>query len=424
MLDECGIEVSTPFDAERLDAGVDLVVVGNAISRGNPELEKALDCGLPICSMPELIERLLVPGRRVSVVAGTHGKTTTASMLVHLHLRAGGDPSFVIGGRPGEMDSGARLGGGRDLVLEGDEYDSAFFDKGPKFLHYWPNIAVLGAVEFDHADIYADLAAVERTFGLFVRMIPRGGTLIVDGTCPVATRLAEKARSEVLRIGLDPRFDFGLSDRRDGPDGQRFVVTRSGGPIGEASLVIPGAHNAKNALAAIAAAEAAGLDSAAAAASLASFLPPDRRLQKIASRDGFEVYDDFAHHVSAIRATLQTMRDVVPAGGRLIACFEPRSNTMVRRIVQRDLEHALALADVVLLAPVDRPERFGPDERLDVPGLVDSLRARGLEAEGPLEPGEIAQRVQALARSGDRVVLMSNGAFGGLASLLAGAENR
>ncbi|UCF66634.1 MAG: hypothetical protein JSV80_12690 [Acidobacteriota bacterium] len=413
-----GIAVATPFDGSHLDPAPELVVVGNAISRGNPELELALDRGMPLCSMAELIERLLVPGRRVSVVAGTHGKTTTASMLAALHDAAGREPSFVIGGLPGNFASGARLAGGDDLIVEGDEYDTAFFDKGPKFLHYWPRIAVLGGVEFDHADIYRDLAAVERAFALFVRLVPASGTLVVDGEDEIARRLSENAPARVVRVGLEEKLDLSVRERRDDAGGQRFVVLDRGRPVAEAQLALPGPHNAKNALAALAAARAAGLALETAVPLLSRFRPPRRRLELVTARDGVIVYDDFAHHPTAIAHTLATLRAQVPTGGRLIACVEPRSNTMVRSLIASRLERALAGADRVFIGPVDRPERFSVEQRLDVAALAARLRERGTDAHGPCEPAEILARLLAERLAGDRIVLMSNGGFGGLAASL------
>ncbi|MDH3283273.1 MAG: Mur ligase family protein [Acidobacteriota bacterium] len=421
LLAAAGIEVRTPFDASHVERDAEIVVVGNAVSRGNPELEAVLDASLPLCSLSELIERLLVPGRRVSVVAGTHGKTTTAGLLAHLHHAASRDPSFVVGGLLDNFGCGARLGDGPDLVLEGDEYDTAFFDKGPKFLHYWPRIAVLGAIEFDHADIYDDLAAVERAFALLVRMVPEAGALIFDGACPVATRLARAARCVTTSFGIGGGFDVAATDVEGDADGQRFVVARDGGPAAEVRLSLPGRHNAKNAVAALAAAEAAGLPLDRAAGNVGGYIPPRRRLQRIGEKGGAVVFDDFAHHPTAVERTLEALRATVPEGGRLIACLEPRSNTMVRRVVQEPLARALALADVVFVGPVDRPERFADEERLDVASLVRTLRGREIVAEGPLPATTIERRILGLLRPGDRVVLMSNGSFGGLAGRLADA---
>lgn len=414
MLATAGIKVLTPFDSANLTTAGELVVVGNAISRGNEELEAALNQGLALASMAEVIERLLVPGKRVSVIAGTHGKTTTASLLAWLHVGLGRDPSFLVGGLPGNFPSGAQAGTGPDLILEGDEYDTAFFDKGPKFLHYWPSIAVIGAVEFDHADIYPDIAAVERAFALLVRLIPGEGTLIIHGDDPRARLLAEQARGRVLTFGLGTEFDLGAVERVDRPTGQSFTLLRRTGTALEVNLPLPGAHNAKNALAALLAAECAGLPFSQTVPLLSGFRPPKRRLEITGSGGGVTVYDDFAHHPSAIESTLATLRGLVPEGGRLLACIEPRSNTMVRRFFQETLERVLAHADGVFLGKVDRPDRFAPAERLDVEGLVARLNRRGIMAEGPLAASVIFERVQATARPGDLIAVMSNGAFEGL----------
>ncbi len=420
MLADAGIEVRSPWDPANLDPAPELVVVGNALSRGNVELERVLDEGWPLSSMPEFVERLLLPGRDVIAVAGTHGKTTTASLVAALLDLAGRDPSFVIGGRPGNFGVGARLGSGPHLVLEADEYDSAFFDKGPKFLHYWPRVAVLGPVEFDHADIYRDLADVERAFSLFLRLVPPSGTLVVHGDDPGARRIAASARCRVVFAGEGEGNDVRVVAREDDGTGQSFTVLVDGKEVGRARLPLPGAHNARNAAAALAAVAAAGLEPAEALPLLARFLPPGRLLEPLGGRDGVVAFDDFAHHPTAVAATLATLRNRVPTGGRLVACLEPRSNTMVRRLVQDDLAAALAGADVVLLGPVDRPQRFTAEERLDVAALAEVLRAGGLLAEGPLAPDELFERLRALARPGDVVVTMSNGAFGGLPGRIRG----
>lgn len=417
ILSRAGIEPQAPYDANHIDPQVDLVVVGNAISRGNPELERALDTGLPIASMSEVIERLIVPGRRVSVVAGTHGKTTTSSMLAYLHDACGTQPSFIVGGELGNFGVGARLADGPDLIIEGDEYDTAFFDKGPKFLHYWPQIAVLGTVEFDHADIYADLDAVERAFSLFVRLVPSSGTLIADADCAVTMRLARNTHSKLETFGLQPAHDaphWCATQREATPDGQRFTVRRGAERLAGVELAIQGSHNAKNALAALAAAYAAGLDVATAASKMKGFVPPKRRLQRVARTEGIEIYDDFAHHPTSVGLTLAALRERVPAGGRLIACIEPRSNTMARRVVQGTLCEALSAADRVLVGPVDRPERFDDNQRLDVGKLVEDLAAQGVDALGPLTPDQIFDHVVDERRTNDVIVLMSNGSFAGL----------
>lgn len=423
LLAEAGIDAKTPYRAENIDLRAEMIVVGNAISRGNPELERALDEGLPLVSMPELIEHLLVPGRRVSAVAGTHGKTTTASILAWLHHACGRRPSFVIGGRPGNFETGAWIGEGEDLILEADEYDTAFFDKGPKFLHYWPRIAVLSAVEFDHADIYPDLAAIERAFALLLRLLPAGGCLVAAGEDPRVVQLARSAACPVRWFGGGGEWDLGFGERWDDATGQGFELLRHGRRLGRVRLALPGRHNALNVLAALLAVEAAGVDLLEAAAHLEGFRPPRRRLQLLGRRDGAAVYDDFAHHPTAVAQTIGALRGMVE-GGRVVVCLEPRSNTMVRRIVERPLAEALSGADVVWIAAVDRPERFSPDQRLDVEALVRTLRKGGLEAEGPLTPEAIADRVLGDLRPGDRVVLMSNGSFGGLARRLAEALAR
>lgn len=420
MLESAGITLLQPFDAAHLDPRPALVVVGNAISRGNVELERALAEGLPIASMSEVIERLLVPGRRVTAIAGTHGKTTTTSIVSWLQTAAGLDPTFLIGGQPGNFEVGARLGAGRDLVLEADEYDTAFFDKGPKFLHYWPSVAILGPVEFDHADIYDDLAAVERAFSWYVRLVPQTGTLVVHDH-PSALRLANAARARVVVTGLRADAEITLRDRVDDAEGQRFTLWARGAEVGAVRLALSGEHNARNALAALAAVEVVGVPLAQAVRALADFRGPRRRLERIADRNGVLIFDDFAHHPTAVEQTLGTVRRLVAEGGRLVACLEPRSNTMVRSVFGDRLFEALASADLVWIGQVDRPERLAAEERLDVAALVARLQQRGVVAHGPCSAEQIRDGLCAQTRPGDRVVLMSNGGFGGLAGMLRSA---
>ncbi len=419
ILEAAGIEVFTPFDPAHLGSRPDLVVVGNAISPGNSEVDAAVRGGLSIASMAEVIERLLVPSRRVSVVAGTHGKTTTTAMLAHLHQEAGNAPSFLIGGSPLGLSSGARLGSGRDLILEGDEYDTSYFDKGPKFLHYWPKIAVLGAVEFDHADIYRDIEDVMKTFSWLVRMIPDDGWLVYQGDDANASKLAAGARCRLLSFGLSADCDWRAANRRDKRDGQDFDLLVDGRPKERVECVLAGEHNTRNALAAMAAAHVAGLSPEILVPAMKTFRGVRRRLEVLVDHGGIALYDDFAHHPSAVRLTLETLRRTMKEEERLVAVLEPRSNTMVRRRVQQDLVDALEIADVVLIAEVDRPDRFSADLRLDVDRLAADLQKKGCRAAGPCRVEEIEDILQGDARAGDRIVVMSNGGFGGLPQRLA-----
>jgi UDP-N-acetylmuramate: L-alanyl-gamma-D-glutamyl-meso-diaminopimelate ligase len=421
VLERAGIEVGTPYAEAHLDPAPDLVVVGNAISRGNEEVEAALERRLALASLPALIERWMVPGRVVSVVAGTHGKTTTASLLAWLHAATGRDPSYFIGGLPGNFERGAAWGGGSDLILEGDEYDTAFFDKGPKFLHYWPDIAIVGGVEFDHADIYADLEAVKGAFALLGRLVPRGGALVLPADDETVSPLAEAARCRVLRFGEGRAHDVGFDGRQDDDEGQELTLWRSGRELGRARLSLAGSHNARNACAALAAFAAAGGDLREGISQLGGFAPPRRRLERVARAGGAHLYDDFAHHPTAVRHTIDALRAAAGGAGRVVACLEPRSNTMTRSIVQQPLADALAGADVVFVGPVHRAERYRPGEGLDVAALVAALSRTGVQAHGPWEPDRIRDAVLRERRPGDRIVVMSNGAFGGLAGDLRAA---
>lgn len=395
-----GIPVQEGYSVSHLEPRPDLVVIGNALSRGNPCVEHVLNEAIPCASGPEWLAREVLPGRHVLAVSGTHGKTTGSSMLAWILESAGQRPGFLIGGVPGNFGDTARLGTGAGFVVEADEYDSAFFDKRSKFVHYRPQTLIINNIEYDHADIFADLAAIRRQFHHLVRTVPGKGRIIVrEGDPEIQQVLAQGCWTPVSTFGAGGEWQgYPLSE-----DAGRFEVRRSGQAVGTVQWGLLGQHNLENALAAIAAAAAAGVEPARSCASLGEFRGVARRLQHLGDPGGVHVYDDFAHHPTAIAATLAALRSRAGAA-RILAVLEPRSNTM-RMGVHRDaLPAALAAADEVF---VYRPPGMTWD-----PGSAGAASTGRWRVLASVE--EIVQSVAGITRSGDNVVIMSNGGFEGI----------
>jgi UDP-N-acetylmuramate: L-alanyl-gamma-D-glutamyl-meso-diaminopimelate ligase len=410
-----GITALSGYRAEHITGTLDLVVVGNAISRGNPELEEVLDRKIRYCSLPEAIREHFLWGSRSVVVAGTHGKTTTTALVGWVLTSGGMDPSVLVGGIArnfGDHGSSYRLGHGREFVIEGDEYDSAFFDKTAKFLKYLPDIAVVNNVEFDHADIYEDLAAVSLAFRRLVRLVPRNGLLLLGADSAGALALKGAAVSRVHTFGLADDADWQAHGLESSGDATRFHVSHARSPFGSFEVPLVGAYNVRNALAAIAVATEVGLDVERIAAALKSFAGVRRRLEKVGTADGVTVYDEFAHHPTAGAETLAGVRSAHPTA-RVWAVFEPRSASSCRRVFQDDFALAFAAADEVLIAPVFR-STLPDSERLSVPALVRALHDRGQSALEAESVDDIIARIVRAHRPGDLVVIMSNGGFGGI----------
>jgi len=416
-----GVPTLAGYKAEHITGDLDLVVVGNAISRGNPELEEVLDRKIRYCSLPEAIREHFLWGARSIVVAGTHGKTTTTSLTGWLLTHGGVDPSVLVGGiarNLGERGSSYRIGQGRDFVIEGDEYDSAFFDKTAKFLKYLPDIAVINNVEFDHADIYADFDAVMLAFRRLVNLVPRRGLLVVGADSPGARGLTDAARSRVETFGTRDDVDWQAHDIEAAGTVTRFKVRRRGSPFGSFAVPLVGTYNVRNALAAIAVATEVGISAERTGEGLRLFAGVKRRLEVVGSADGVTVYDDFAHHPTAVAETIAGVRASNPKA-RIWAVFEPRSASSCRRVFQEDFARAFAGADQVLIAPVFR-STLPESERLSTPQLIRDLNAQGLQA----RQASVDDIVQAIAREhqpGDLVLLMSNGGFGGIHQKLLAA---
>jgi UDP-N-acetylmuramate: L-alanyl-gamma-D-glutamyl-meso-diaminopimelate ligase len=420
FLRDLNIPVAQPFDPRNLDPQPDLVVIGNAISRGNVELEHVLDHRIPFCSLPQLLHDEFLRGREVLVVAGTHGKTTTTSMLSWIFHSAGLDPSFLIGGIAENFGSSFHLGKGKHFIIEGDEYDTAFFDKGPKFLHYFPDSVILTSVEFDHADIYKDLDAVETAFKRLVNLVPRRGRIIAfDGFFGEAAesqsleRCLAKAFCPVERYGAGPRANWQVTNLRLDPGRTSWTMLHNGEAWSDFEFDLAGEYNVWNATAAAALAASCGISKETIAAALKTFKSVKRRLEVKAQVNGITIIDDFAHHPTAIAGTLKALRARYP-GSRVWAILEPRSNTLRRRILQSDLARSLALADEIVVAGVFRSEAVPENERLELPALAAEVKQNGRPARLLPDSDSIVQTVAPEMRSGDVVAILSNGGFGGI----------
>jgi UDP-N-acetylmuramate: L-alanyl-gamma-D-glutamyl-meso-diaminopimelate ligase len=420
FLRDLAIPVAQPFDPKNLDPHPNLVVIGNAISRGNSELEYVLDQRLDFCSLPQLLHDEFLRGKQVLLVAGTHGKTTTTSMLSWIFHSAGLHPSFLIGGIAENFGSSFHLGQGKHFILEGDEYDTAFFDKGPKFLHYFPDAVILTSVEFDHADIYKDLDAVETAFKRLVNLVPgRGRIIAFDGFAAGATesssleRCLAKAFCPVERYGAGPRATWRVTNLHLDPGRTCWTVLHNGEPWADFEFALAGEYNVWNATAAAALAAACDISKEAIAAALKTFKSVKRRLEVKAEVNGITIIDDFAHHPTAIAGTLKALRTRY-AGARLWAILEPRSNTLRRRVLQNDLARSLAQADEVVVAGVFRSEAVPENERLELPALAAEIEQHGRRARLLPDSDAIVQAVAPEMRSGDVVAILSNGGFGGI----------
>jgi UDP-N-acetylmuramate: L-alanyl-gamma-D-glutamyl-meso-diaminopimelate ligase len=419
-----GIRVLDGYDAAHITGDIDQVVVGNAISRGNPELEEVLDRKVRYRSLPESIRDHFLWSSRSIVIAGTHGKTTTTSLTGWLLTAGRLDPSVLIGGIAANFNGSFRLGDGRDFVIEGDEYDSAFFDKTAKFLKYLPDIAVIGNVEYDHADIYPDMDSLRLAFRRLVNLVPRRGRLILGADSPEALRLRELARSECETFGLGEGADWRAHAVQPRPDGTVFEVTHAGEALGLFELPLFGFHNVRNALAALAVGHAVGLSADTMRDAFVTFKGVRRRLELRGEAKGVSVYDDFAHHPTAILETLRAVRATHP-DARIWAVFEPRSATSCRRIFQDDFAQAFieSGSDEIVLAAVFRSTL--PDhERLSGDELVAAVRAAGKSARLIPKVDDIVRTIAREARPGDMVVIMSNGGFEGIHDKLLEALRR
>jgi len=408
-----GIPVAQPFAAENLNPRPDLVVVGNAISRGNLELEHVLDHRIPFSSLPQLLHDEFLRGKEVLVVAGTHGKTTTTSMLSWIFESAGLQPSFLIGGIAENFGSSFHLGAGDYFILEGDEYDTAFFDKGPKFMHYFPDAVILTSVEFDHADIYKDLDAVETAFKRLVNLVPQRGRIVAFDSGESLERCLARAFCPIERYGSKITSNWLVTDLRLEPTRTTWSVIREGKTWAEFEFALGGEYNVWNATAAAALAASYGITQPQIAAALKSFKSVKRRLEVRAVVGGVTIIDDFAHHPTAIAGTLTALRSRYP-GARLWTILEPRSNTMRRKVLQDDLARSLALADEIVVAQVFKSEAIPESERLDLFALAAAIQKHRRRVRIVPTVDGIVQLVAPELRAGDVVAILSNGGFGGI----------
>jgi UDP-N-acetylmuramate: L-alanyl-gamma-D-glutamyl-meso-diaminopimelate ligase len=410
QLADLDIPVRTPYAEKNVPADADLVVIGNALSRGNPEVEIVLDRKQRFTSLPALLAEEFIRGNTSLVVAGTHGKTTTSSLLAHVLHATGRDPGFLIGGVPIDFGRSYRLGTQGLFVVEGDEYDCAFFDKRPKFVHYAPDVAVIGNVEFDHADIYSDLAAVQTAFVRLLNVVPRRGTVIAGIESRALHEILPRAHSRVETFGLSAEAHWRALDVRVDGRGSRFRLMRGGRDEGEFVLSLPGEHNVRNALAALAAAAVVDVTPTAARAALETFRGVKRRLELRGRVRGIAVYDDFAHHPTAVRETLRALRSLAGTG-RLVAVFEPRSYTSRTRVFQEAFAQAFSGADLVVVAAAHLPGKVPEAERLSERDLVAGIVRAGVEAVFIARVPEIVQHLVGRLGDGDCVAILSNGGF-------------
>ena len=418
LLRELGIPVAQPYAEANLDPRPDLVVIGNALSRGNPEVERALDERIPFTSMAALLHHEFLQGRQPLVVAGTHGKTTTTSMLAWIYQTAAQqsaelEPSFLIGGVAENFGSSFQLRPSKTFIVEGDEYDTAFFDKGPKFLHYFPDGLILTHVEFDHADIYPDLEAVKTAFKRLVNLVPRRGLIVAYDASENVSECVQKALCRVERYGFSDSAEWRIHNLRYQSGTMRWEVRQAGAPWAELAMRLAGEHNALNATAAAALSFRQGVSQPAIVAALASFKSVKRRLELRAAVGGVTVIEDFAHHPTAIRETLRTLRSVYP-GARLWAILEPRSNTLRRKVLEADLTASLAIADRVVLAGVYQQQRIPDAERLHPADVVAALGRQGTPAQLLDGADAIVAGIVPQLAPGDVVAILSNGGFDGI----------
>ncbi len=424
MLREWGIEVFTPYSPANLDrAHPDLVIIGNVIRRVNVEAAAVRERRVPQMSFPAAFGSLIAAGKHSVVIIGTHGKTTTSALMAHVLARAGRDPTFLVGGVTLNYGANFRIGRGKHVVVEGDEYDTAYWDKGPKFLHYRARSVLLTSIEFDHADIFTDLAHYESAFETLCATLPENGWLGVSASYPRAVQLArEHSKARVVTYAVRGDADYRANHLTFGPEGARFKI--EGSDSADVLLPMSGYHNVENAVGVYAAARSLGLTPNEIASAMASFQGVKRRQEPRGEIGGVLVIDDFAHHPTAVRETIEGIRQRYP-DRRLWAVFEPRSNTSRRNIHQAEYAEAFDHANVVTIRVPEAHDKVPVDQQLNVLTIVQQLEQRGIEANALSDVGEMIRLVSAGARGNDVILVMSNGSFGGfIPSLLAALEQR
>ena len=408
FLAERKIEVISGYAEQNLAHKPDLVVIGNAISRGNPEAEYVLDHKLTYCSLPELLKEFFIRGKRSLVVTGTHGKTTTTALLTWVFEHNGLNPSYLIGGIPTNLGQGARFTDSEWFIIEGDEYDTAFFDKRSKFVHYLPEVAIVNNLEFDHADIFESLAPIKTAFKYFIRLVPRNGLLLGNGDDANLAPLLNVTHCPVKRFGLGEANAVQAFNMRYGPTATEFEI-----PSFKFHTNLVGELNVRNALAVVACAKHCGLKNHQIQSAFDTFKGIKRRMEVRGIAGGVTVVDDFGHHPTAIRETLRALRIKYPTQ-KVWAIFEPRTNTTRRNVFQAELASAFADANAVVIAQVARLELLAPEERLDPARLMKDLKALGKDAAYLPDVEAIVDHVARGAQGGEIVVVFSNGGFGGI----------
>ena len=423
VLEQQGIQYADGYRPENISKGTDLVIIGNAVSETNPEVQAVIELGIPYLSFPQALSKYFLTDRRPIVIAGTHGKTTTASMMAWVLDQAGQAPGFLIGGIVKNFSKNSRAGRGEYFVVEGDEYDTAFFDKGPKFLHYPPFASILTSIEYDHADIYPDLEKIKAAFSSFVQQVPAKGHLMAKGGDPNIREVLKQANCRVETYGLDGDSTWNADKLDFGSDGIRFMVRNQSEDLGSFFLPMSGRQNTLNALAVIGLSSRLGVPVEICRTALASFKGIKRRQEVLGTADGVTVIDDFAHHPTAIGETLSGLKNFYP-GRPVWSIFEPRSATSRRRVFQDDLPRAFHQADQVIIAPLFAPEKIPVEERLDPQKVVKDIQSMGGNACFGESVDEIVKLVSEKSRPGDVICVMSSGGFGGLHSRLLDALNR
>lgn len=410
FLEEKGIVLNRGYKAENLPVSAELIVVGNAIRRGNPEVEAVLDHKLPYCSLPEVLKFFFLRGRHNMVVSGTHGKTTTTSLLAWILQSAGLAPGYMIGGLPKNLGQGAQFNASPYYVIEGDEYDTAFFDKRSKFVHYLPELLIINNIEFDHADIYKNVDEIKLSFRRLVNIVPGNGLILFNSDDPHCVDVVSSAFSAKMAIGLTaPANEGGIQDIRYGADATTFQLFGE-----EFATPMMGEFNVRNCAMAIAAARFYNISTDAIRTGLLSFTGVRRRQELRGVVNGIKIVDDFGHHPTAIHETLHGLRQQQGAGGKIWALFEPRSNSTRRAVFQDQLAGAFEYADGVVMARVAKLDQIPEGERLRPEGVVESIRESGKPAFYEDGTGAIIERVKGLAHPGDMIVVFSNGGFDGI----------
>lgn len=409
-----GIKIFEGYRSQNLADNPNIVVIGNALSRGNPEVEEVLNRKLKYLSLPEIIKEFFIRGRKSIVVTGTHGKSTTTGIIAHIFKHSGYEPGFMLGGVLRDYNSGACVGKGDYFIVEGDEYDTAFFDKHSKFLHYLPDHVIINAIEYDHADIFVSLDDIMTSFRHLINIIPSNGALIVNGHDENAVNLSRLSLAPVLTFGLNKEFSMSGDNFLFTKEGTSFDLYKNGNFQSRVNTKMLGYHNVKNVLGALLCAINLGIEEEAAIKALNTYIGVKRRLELILDDKSIKVYDDFAHHPTSIKVTLEALRLAYP-DRRIIAIFEPRSNTMVTNIFEKELPSSFDSADIILISGIHRPDNVKKENRLNPEFLCNQLNKNGKSTHYMKNHDNIPELLEELVKTDDVLVFMSNGDFGGIA---------